>query len=171
VEEPVTDEFGNPVLGDDGEPLTQFVERPQGVYLNVELPDKHFLRHRGLWSEGSTWLYKQDDIGLPELKEPKIASPTPEQSSPAYRALAYLPFAEAQYSGYFPWDLDASIRTTTGGIYSAQAGGRKNQLNQHPYQEIILNHPVYRQQYNAVLLALLDGPMSVGAVHTASPGI
>lgn len=231
LEQPVTDESGQLVLGDDGEPLIELVPFPQGVYLNVELPDKQFLRHRGLWSEGSTWLYKQDDIGLPELKEPDIEAPTPEESSPAYRALAYSPFEEQKYTGkrllnpppsdadleadlqywvdmdgmlrlgavnaytdnpdelfnkgknffwvdfvesrsdhrrrHFPWDLDASIRTTTGRIYSAQGGGKKNQTSQHPFQEVILNHPVYREQFNTTFLDLLNGPMSVATVHSA----
>jgi len=67
--------------------------RPQGVYLNVELPDKRFLQNRGMWTSSSTsWLYKQDDIGLPELKEWPNDSKGPESDSPAYLALNYSPF-------------------------------------------------------------------------------
>jgi hypothetical protein len=209
--------------------------RPQGVYLNVELPDKHFLRHRGVWSEGSTWLYKQDDIGLPELKEPEIDAPTAAQHSAAYNYLAYSPFRTDGGSSkgkkgstgtstpsdavlytdltrwidmdgmlrlgavnaftdnpddlfthgknffwadfpehvrtrmYFPWDLDASIRSTTGGIYGSVSAGKrgKTTVSQHPYQSVILNHPTFRTQYNSIMLDLLNGPMSSAAVHAA----
>lgn len=207
--------------------------RPQGVYLNVELPDKHFLRHRNVWSEGSTWLYKQDDIGLPELKEPDITSPTTAQHSAAYNYLAYAPFRTDGSGGkgrkgstgtttpsdavleadltrwidmdgmlrlgavnaftdnpdelfnkgknyfwadfpenvrtrmYFPWDLDASIRSTSGGIYGSVSTGKrgKTTVSQHPYQSVILNHPTYRAQYNAIMLGLLNGPMASAMVN------
>ena len=70
--------------------------RPQGVYVNVELPDKRFLQNRGLWTSSSvSWLYKQDDIGLPELKEWPNDSAGPEYDSPAYLALSYQPFQKA----------------------------------------------------------------------------
>lgn len=45
---------------------------PQGVYVNVEQPDKQFLKNRGLWLSDSTWLFKQDrptSTTLPEVKE------------------------------------------------------------------------------------------------------
>jgi len=209
------DEFGNPTVE----------ELPQGLYLNVELPDKHFLRHRGLWNSATTFFYKQDDIGLPELKE------TPNRgNSPAYNYLNYSPFREStQIKGrktgstgpsdatlqqdllnwinmdsmlrlgavnaytdnpdelfnkgknffwadyttevgdyrrlYFPWDLDASIRNTTGGIYgSLTVSRRKTSVSQHPYQQVILNHPYFRAQYNAAMLSLIDGPMNAGNV-------
>lgn len=71
--------------------------RPQGVYVNVELPDKRFLQNRGLWTSNSvSWLYKQDDIGLPELKEWPLDSTAPESDSPAYLALAYSPFQKEE---------------------------------------------------------------------------
>ena len=74
--------------------------RPQGVYLNVELPDKRFLEDRGLWTKSSvTWLYKQDDIGLPELKEwPNDSAGDPFDSS-AYTALNYSPFQKTIIKG------------------------------------------------------------------------
>jgi hypothetical protein len=238
IEEPVVDAMGNPVLGVDGAPLISVVEQPQGVYLNVELPDKHFLRHRGLWSEGSTWLYKQDDIGLPELKEPDLESPSPADHSEGYLALAYPPFQAAEGRGkrtlnptpndellqeqleqwinmegmlrlgavnaftdnpdelfthgknffwadfassfndrrrmYFPWDLDAAVRNTEAGIYGSvsKSGGKGKRgetvtVTQHPFQEVILNHPAFRSQFNEAFLTLLNGPMGQGAVNDA----
>jgi hypothetical protein len=198
---------------------------PQGLYLNVEQPDKHFLRHRGLWNSATTFFYKQSDIGSPELKE------TPNRgNSPAYNALTYSPFRETTSakgkrttstqpsdatiqadllnwinmdsmlrvgavnaytdnpdelfnkgknfywvdfttdSGdyrrlYFPWDLDSSIRGTTAGIYgSLSINKRKVSVSQHPYQQVILNHPYFRVQYNSTMLSLIDGPMSAGIV-------
>ncbi len=209
------DESGNPTL----------VELPQGLYLNVELPDKHFLRHRGLWDPSTTFFYKQDDIGLPELKE------TPDRgNSPAYNYLNYSPFREATSAKgrktsstqpsdavlqqdllnwinmdsmlrvgavnaytdnpdelfnkgknffwvdfattvgdyrrlYFPWDLDSSIRGTSAGIYGTiTTGRRKTSVSQHPYQQVILNHPYFRAQYNATMLSLIDGPMSASNI-------
>ncbi len=207
------DEFGEPVL-------TQTVEiLPQGVYLNVEFVDALFLAHRGLWDSANTWLYKQDDIGLPEIKG------TPDGShSPAYAALDYSPFQATRLSGkrvlnptpidpaleqdlnlhidmdsmlrlgavnaftdnpdelfnkgknffwadftngrrqYFPWDLDASIRSTSAGIYGTVSvtksrKGTTTTVSQHPYQKIILNHPKFRSQYNNILTSLLSGPL------------
>jgi hypothetical protein len=198
-----------------------FVETlPQGVYLNVELPDKWFLAHRGLWDSTKTWLYKQDDIGLPELKE----TPTGTDSS-QYVGLDYSPFQSTRRSGkrilnptpsdlileqdlnflinmesllrvgavnaftdnpdelfnkgknffwadftngkrlYFPWDLDASVRTTTAGIYgtvsttSGKGGKTSTTVSQHPYQEVILNHPTFRQHYNSIITGMLSGPL------------
>ena len=56
---------------------------------------------------------------------------------------------------YFPWDLDTAFKSTTASIY-ARGSGRK--LTQEPYQRILLNHPVYRQQYNATMTTLFaDG--------------
>jgi hypothetical protein len=177
--------------------------------------------NRGIWSVADTFLYKQDDIGLPEIKE----SPT-GLDSPAYKALNYSPFQATVKSGkrilnptpsdavleqqlnywinmdtmlrlgavnaytdnpdelfnkgknyfwadyetafgdfrrvYFPWDLDASIRSTTAGIYgTVTTGGRKATVTQHPYQQVILNHPTFRTQYNQTMLELMDGQMSV----------
>lgn len=216
------------VIGEDG----AIDVRPQGVYLNVELPDKRFLQNRGMWTSSSTsWLYKQDDIGLPELKEWPNDSSGPESHSPAYQALDYVPFRTAitvrkkiqnpapgdaqleqdlnywinmnsmlrlgaanAFAGnpdelfnhgknffwadfgdtsathgprlYFPWDLDASIRGTTDSIYGTISGsGRKLTLKQHPYQEVILNHPTFGAQYDALMAELLDGPFAVSAVQ------
>jgi hypothetical protein len=198
-----------------------FVETlPQGVYLNVELPDKWFLAHRGLWDKPSTWLYKQDDIGLPELKE----TPTGFDSY-TYVGLDYSPFQATRRSGkriinptpsdrvleqdlkalinmesllrvgavnaftdnpdelfnkgknffwadftnlkreYTPWDLDATIRSTTAGIYgtlsstSGKGGKTTVSVTQHPFQSVILNHPTFRKDYNSIMTSLINGPM------------
>jgi hypothetical protein len=209
------------------------VVRPQGVYVNVELPDKRFLENRGLWTKTSiSWLYKQDDIGLPELKEWPVDSAGPAIDSPAYAALAYSPFQAAFLAQkavqnpppddlqleadltywinlkgmlrlgavnaftanpdelfnhaknffwadfgdaslnhaprlYFPWDLDAAIRSPNASIYGTlSGGGKKLTLKQHPYQEIILNHPVFGPQYDAIMGELLSGAFDVNAVNS-----
>lgn len=61
------------------------------IYLNVEQPDKQYLKNRNLWFSGETWLYKQDEHGLPpEVKE---AGCEPEvDDSPATLALDCAPF-------------------------------------------------------------------------------
>jgi hypothetical protein len=61
---------------------------------------------------------------------------------------------------YFPWDLDSVFPPgTAGGIYGQLS--RKG-VTQTPYQSIILNHPTFRQQYNAMLMNLTAGPLSAG---------
>jgi hypothetical protein len=209
-------------LGGDGEPLVEVQE--QGVYLNVELPDKRFVARRDLGglSGADYWLYKQDDIGLPELKEPDGGN-----HSPLYEVLDFVPFRTAQTSNrrvlnpapsdpelerllrdsididawlrlgaanaytdnpdelfnkgknffwidqanglrlHVPWDLDAAIRSTTGGIYGTVGTGRNGRANvsQHPFQEVILNHPRFRAEYNQVFLKLLDGPLSAESLQ------
>lgn len=204
-------------------------ERPQGVYLNVEMVDKQFLRNRNRWSSDESWLYKQDDIGLPELKDWPFDDDVAAYDSPAYTELDYSPFravvkarkrilnptpsdreleAEldrlinmetllrlgavnaytanpdelfnygknfywADFDGtaddrrlYFPWDLDAAITDTSTSIYATvREGRRKTTISQHPFQAVILNHPTYRADYNSIMAELLDGPMSVEAVH------
>lgn len=212
-----------------GQPFSYVDERPQGLYVNVEMVDKQFLKNRDLWVSDQSWLYKQDDIGLPELKDWPLDDEMAEFPSPAYEALSYSPFqAEvrvrkrvvnptpgdsilqqdlqgwvnmeallrlgavnaytanpdelfnhgknfywADYNGtgddrrlYFPWDLDSAIQGTSAGIYATvEHGRRKSTVTQHPYQSVILNHPAYRTQFNAIMASLLDGPMSVAAVH------
>lgn len=58
---------------------------------------------------------------------------------------------------YLPWDLDAVFGKVDYGIYG-QVGAR-NKVTQTDYQRVILNHPYYREQYNATMLALLNGPL------------
>jgi len=225
VERPQRDPAGNVVVDDTGTPLTWIDVRPQGLYLNVEQPDKKFLAHRGLWNKETSFFYKQDDIGLPERKETATGG-----DSPAYLALGYAPFQVTRTQGkktlnptpsdavletdlrkwinmdsmlrlgvvnayvdnpdelfnkgknyfwidyavsstadfrrlYFPWDLDASVRSTSSGIYGklSTTVNRKGQstvsVSQHPYQSVILNHSKFRAQYNAVFSELINGPL------------
>lgn len=67
----------------------------QGVYVNVEQPDKQFLKNRGMWAGGDdTWLHKMSDIDSPEFKEaPEDASGEPI-SSPASELLCFKPFVD-----------------------------------------------------------------------------
>ena len=56
-----------------------------GMYANVEQIDKTFLRNRDQWVSGKTWLYKQGDMGPPELK-------SGDGDSPIVETLNYTPF-------------------------------------------------------------------------------
>ena len=192
-----------------------------GVYVNAEQRDKQMLRNRGLWVDDETWIFDQDDIGVPEIEEGDGFSPT-------YNTLCYVPFRVAKKGSdtcptpsdvelatqlplllnmqgmltqgavdaytdnpdallshgknfqfvdfidpnntgkdtrrlYFPWDLDAVFRSTSGNIY-ASGSGRK--VSPSPYQEVILRHPTFRAQYNQIMLELLNGPLSVANVQT-----
>jgi hypothetical protein len=185
----------------------------QGVYLNVEQPNKQFLRNRSLWDKDETWLYKQSDVASTTYKE------GPTQVSPTMQNLNFSPFvsggAAAPVGGalqtllndnidmevmltlgavnaftgnpdelfskgknfywadfapgtspantngkrtHFPWDLDSSITSSNSNIYGRKQG---NSVIQSPYQEVILNDPVFRAQYNNIMLSLLAGPLSV----------
>lgn len=224
------DAEGVPVTSETGETIVVIDTVPQGVYVNVEMPDKHFLRHRGMWTEGVSTLYKQDDIGPAQMKEPEYDEAIPEGArSPADTYLTYAPFVEAARvtkatptdpqleldlrtwinmssmlrmgavnafadnpdalftngknfywvdfatsradyrRWYFPWDLDAVLRSTNGGIYNTGTSvkGKTTTYLQHPYQSTILNHSVFRAEYNRIMLELLNGPMSVSVVNGA----
>lgn len=192
-----------------------------GVFVNAEQRDKQMLRNRGLWVDDETWIFDQDDIGVPEIEEGDGFSPT-------YNTLCYVPFRVAGKKGsgtcptptdaalatqlpllinmrgmltqgavdaytdnpdallshgknfqfvdfidpnntgrdtrrlYFPWDLDAVFRSTSGNIY-ASGSGRKVSVS--PYQEVILRHPTFRAQYNQIMLDLLNGSLSVANVQ------
>lgn len=75
---------------------------------------------------------------------------------------------------YYPWDLDAVFRGSPTGdgtganIYAVGATTKRGRTTytQSPYQRIILNHPQFRVQYNAIMRALLDGPLSVGSISS-----
>ena len=187
-----------------------------GVYVNAEQRDKQMLRNRGLWVDDETWIFDQDDIGVPEIEEGDGFSPT-------YNTLCYVPFRVGGKKGsgtcptpndvelanqlpllinmrgmltqgavdaytdnpdallshgknfqfvdfidpnntgkdtrrlYFPWDLDAVFRSTSGNIY-ASGSGRK--VSQSPYQAVLLRHPSFRAQFNQIMLDLLNGPLS-----------
>ena len=64
---------------------------------------------------------------------------------------------------YIPWDLDSVVRNTDLSIYG-QRKGKDGPLEQHAYQQILLNHPVFRQQYNQIMLSLVDGALSTDAL-------
>ena len=57
-----------------------------GVYINVEQPDKTFLKNRGLYTEDETWLYKAGSVGA--NYELKVGEPDSQTST----ALCYVPF-------------------------------------------------------------------------------
>lgn len=64
-----------------------------GVYTSVEQRNKQFLKNRGLWTTGSTWLYEQDDIGPPAIDQGPPALPdgtVPDSST--FTTLCYQPF-------------------------------------------------------------------------------
>lgn len=66
---------------------------------------------------------------------------------------------------YFPWDLDAGF----GGrfdrsIYGYESNSPRQEISQSWYQEIILNHPDFRNQYNEIYLELLDNALSADKI-------
>jgi hypothetical protein len=66
---------------------------------------------------------------------------------------------------YLPWDLDTVFGDASANIYGIRSGRR---LFQTPYESVILNHPVFRAEYNAKILALTDpatGALSAAALH------
>ena len=77
-------------------------------------------------------------------------------------------FADFAHSGlkrrYYPWDLDAVFRSTTGNIYGK--AGRRG-VTQSPYQRILLNHSGLRARYNSILSAMVapEGPLSETSVN------
>ena len=78
---------------------------------------------------------------------------------------SFVDFADGAKRRYYPWDLDAVFRSTTAGIYGSVSS--RDKLTQHPFELTILNHPAFRQQYNAILLALIDpsGPLAEAKLH------
>lgn len=56
---------------------------------------------------------------------------------------------------YFPWDLDAVLQNTTASIYVTKTG------KMAAYQKYIINSPAFHDQYNQVMLDLLNGPLAV----------
>ena len=64
-------------------------------------------------------------------------------------------------------DLDAAIQNVDNNIYAtANTKGKKSTYEQAAYQETILNHPDYRQQYNELMTELLGTTL-----HPSYPGI
>ncbi|MDH3980942.1 MAG: CotH kinase family protein, partial [Gammaproteobacteria bacterium] len=207
-----------------------------GVYINVEQPDKQFLKNRGIYDKDDTWLYKAGDVGA--NYDLKVGDP----DSPTTTALCYSPFgAEGSTDGgtkggkgkkggggsgsssgctvpdsdsamatelnklidmeamltqgavsaftngpdalfskgknfyyidfsadkrqYIPWDLDSVFGSgTDGSIYgSAKRKRGSTELSQSPYEELILNNPTFRAQYDLIMAGLLNGPLQVDA--------
>jgi len=65
---------------------------------------------------------------------------------------------------YLPWDLDTGFTNANANIYAVRSGKR---LSQNPYESVILNHRVFRAEYNAKILALTDpstGNLSLAAL-------
>lgn len=71
---------------------------------------------------------------------------------------------------YFMWDLDGAITNTNAHIYGRPS---KRRFEQSDYERVILNHPDFRLQYNAILLGLTapgdastaPGPLSELRLH------
>jgi hypothetical protein len=66
---------------------------------------------------------------------------------------------------YLMWDLDAAITDVSANIYAKKT---RNGFSQTAYQRIILNHPLFRAQYNSIMTGLLDpvtGPLSEPVLH------
>lgn len=65
----------------------------QGVYVNVEQPDKQFLKNRQIWElDGDTWLYKMSDIDSPTMKEGVEDEFGVEIDSPLAQEFCFAPF-------------------------------------------------------------------------------
>jgi hypothetical protein len=68
---------------------------------------------------------------------------------------------------HYPWDLDAVFRAPGSNIYSVGSTTSKRGVvtyTQSEFQALILNHPVYRDQYNAIMVGLVDGPLSAASI-------
>ena len=66
-----------------------------GVYVNVEQPDKQYLKNRDLWQGGDdTWLYKMSDIDNPAAKEAPEDEFGNVIDSPASVSLCFTPFKD-----------------------------------------------------------------------------
>jgi hypothetical protein len=66
---------------------------------------------------------------------------------------------------YYPWDLDAVFGGANANIYAKQSGGNGGKLTQSAFQKVILNHPGFRARYNAIMLGLVNGPISASNIH------
>ena len=178
----------------------------KGVYTNVEQVDKRFLENRGIFVNGSTWLYKSQGPTSWELREGAAHSPT-------YNTLCYEPFPEqtcatpdpttmaatlpgliemqgmltlgavnaftfspdnlfskgknffwadfsTSLSTFLPWDLDTNLSRflVTPSIYD-----RGNSS----YEDLIIDNPTFRTQYNNVMRNLILGPCHPDSLVTA----
>jgi hypothetical protein len=66
------------------------------------------------------------------------------------------------------WDLDAAITDVEANIYAKKP---RRGISQTDYQRVVLNHPAFCAQYNAIMLGLLDGPLSESAIHAFLDGV
>jgi hypothetical protein len=68
---------------------------------------------------------------------------------------------------YLMWDLDAAITDVETNIYS------QKEFSQTAYERVILSHPTFRQEFNAIMTGLLDpaGPLSETALHNFLHGV
>lgn len=55
---------------------------------------------------------------------------------------------------YMPWDSDSIFKNPDINIYGIRSWTRK--LYQDPYEQVILNHPVFRTEYNDKIMSLTD---------------
>ena len=62
--------------------------------------------------------------------------------------------SEGRKRFYMPWDMDSVFKNENANIYGVRSGTRK--LYQDPYEQVILNHPVFRVEYNDKILALTE---------------
>lgn len=202
-----------------------------GVYLNVEQPDKTFLKNRGLYTKNETWLYKAGDVGASyNLKVGDLDSPTatelcyapfgaessgdtvkgkgkkggggstscvaqdsdsamvtelnqlidmealltlgavsaftmgPDDLFSKGKNFYYIDFLGGDKRLYTQWDLDTVFvsKNPDGSIYGTEKRKRgTTELSQTAYQEVILNNPTFRAQYDRILGYLLNGPLQI----------
>ena len=187
----------------------------QGVYVNVEQPDKQFLKNRDMWEPiGDTWLTKMSDRYDPEPKQgPEDESGIP---SPTSEALCFAPFlgkgkcptpsdfkdqlnerinmegmltfgavSAFHYSPddlfsnsknfyyvdqgdgldpnwkrqYLQWDLDSAFGSLDPNI-SIYRNGRGN-LNQYERALVDDEDDPFREEYNEIVRALVDGDFPI----------
>ena len=72
-----------------GDSVEEFV----GLYVNVEQPDKSFLKNRLLWESDQTYLYKAGDLNSSvDRKEVGCEDDATKIDSPTYKDLDCVPF-------------------------------------------------------------------------------
>jgi hypothetical protein len=64
--------------------------------------------------------------------------------------------SETRKRMYIPWDLDASLQSTSSDIY---------QMNEE-YPALIFGNPTFKAQYDQILIDLLTGPLSEVNIHS-----
>jgi hypothetical protein len=73
---------------------------------------------------------------------------------------------------YMPWDMDSIFKVPTVNIYGVRSWTRK--IYQDPYEQVILNHPVFRVEYNNKIFALTDdatGTISLDVLYDYLDGV